>query len=120
MSFGFSVPKNGDIWNEERTERTLKEVRLHEVSIVTSFPAYASTTAQVRTIDILAKRAGCEVDRVADAIRSIESGGELSSEQREVIAGIVDALNAHVGSKPQSSNQLNLLRAKLDHAYKAI
>jgi uncharacterized protein len=120
MSFGFSVPRNGDSWNEERTERTLKEVRLHEVSIVTSFPAYASTTAQVRTIDILAKRAGCEVDSIADAIRSIESGGELSPEQREVIAGLVDALTLQSAPVAEPSHKLNLLRAKLDHAFKAI
>lgn len=120
MSFGFSVPRNGDIWNEERTERTLKEVRLHEVSIVTSFPAYAATTAQVRTIDILAKRAGCAVDSIADAIRSIESGKELSNEQREVITGLVDALSSHATPKVEPSPKLNLLRAKLDHAYKAI
>ena len=120
MSFGFSVPRNGDSWNEERTERTLKEVRLHEVSIVTSFPAYASTTAQVRTIDILAKRAGCAVDSIADAIRSIESGGELSAEQREVIAGLVDALTLQSAPVAEPSHKLHLLRTKLDHAFKAI
>jgi HK97 family phage prohead protease len=120
MSFGFSVPRNGDTWNEERTERTLKEVRLHEVSIVTSFPAYAATTAQVRTIDILAKRAGCEVDSIADAIRSIENGSELSAEQREVIAGLVDALTLKSAPAAEPSQKLNTLRAKLDHAYKAI
>lgn len=120
MSFGFSVPRNGDIWNEERTERTLKEVRLHEVSIVTSFPAYAATTAQVRTIDILAKRAGCAVDSIADAIRSIENGRELSPEQREVVAGLVKALTLESAPVAEPSPKLNLLRAKLDHAYKAI
>ena len=120
MSFGFSVPRNGDIWNEERTERTLKEVRLHEVSIVTSFPAYAATTAQVRTIDILAKRAGCEVDSIADAIRSIENGRELSAEQREVVAGLVKALTLESAPVAEPSPKLNLLRAKLNHAYKAI
>lgn len=120
MSFGFSVPRNGDIWNEERTERTLKEVRLHEVSIVTSFPAYAATTAQVRTIDILAKRAGCAVDSIADAIRSIENGRELSPEQREVVAGLVKALTLESAPVAEPSPKLNLLRAKLNHAYKAI
>ena len=120
MSFGFSVPRNGDSWNDDQSQRTLKEVRLHEVSIVTSFPAYAATTAQVRTIDILAKRAGCEVDSIADAIRSIESGSELTREQREVIAGLVDALTLKSAPAEQPSQKLNLLRAKLEHAYKAI
>jgi HK97 family phage prohead protease len=120
MSFGFSVPRNGDTWNDDQTQRTLKEVRLHEVSIVTSFPAYAATTAQVRTIDILAKRAGCEVDSIADAIRSIESGSELTKEQREVIAGLVDALTVKSAPAEQPSQKLNLLRTKLEHAYKAI
>jgi len=51
MSFGFSVPNGGDAWSEDRSSRELREVILHEVSVV-AFPAYPATTgAQVRTTE---------------------------------------------------------------------
>jgi len=40
MSFGFSVPPKGDAWSSDGATRELHQVRLHEVSIVTGFPAY--------------------------------------------------------------------------------
>ena len=53
MSFGFSVPKGGDAWSEDGSSRELREVILHEVSVVTGFPAYPATEgAQVRAVEI--------------------------------------------------------------------
>jgi HK97 family phage prohead protease len=52
MSFGFTVPKSGDSWSADGSARTLREIRLHEVSVVSGQPAYAATTgATVRTAD---------------------------------------------------------------------
>lgn len=52
MSFGFSVPAGGDSWSEDGRSRVLREVVLHEVSIVQGFPAYPETSgATVRTVD---------------------------------------------------------------------
>lgn len=51
MSFGFSIPKGGDSWSDDGQTRELREVILHEVSIVTGFPAYEATDASVRTAD---------------------------------------------------------------------
>jgi len=50
MSFGFSVPTGGDTW--EGDQRTLTEIALSEVSVVTGFPAYADTAgASVRAVE---------------------------------------------------------------------
>lgn len=46
MSFAFDVLDED--WNEERTERTIKEVRLYEVGPVT-WPAYETTTVGIRS-----------------------------------------------------------------------
>ena len=50
MSFGFSVPRGGDSFSDNGQTRELREVILHEVSVVTGFPAYPATSgATVRT-----------------------------------------------------------------------
>ncbi len=57
MSFGFTVPKGGDAWNGNR--RTLRNITLHEISVITSHPAYAGTTVEARAgaaIDLDAMR----------------------------------------------------------------
>lgn len=45
MSFAFETIK--DSWNTDRTVRELREVKLHDVSIVT-YPAYEETSAEIR------------------------------------------------------------------------
>jgi HK97 family phage prohead protease len=93
MSFGFSVPKNGDSWSEDGSERTLKEIRLHEVSIV-AFPAYTGTagTATVRALDRLALRADVDVDALADALLKLENGENMSAADRGVLSNVLDTL----------------------------
>lgn len=51
MSFGFSIPRDGDVWSDDGQSRELREIRLHEVSIVTGFAAYPATEASVRNRD---------------------------------------------------------------------
>ena len=46
MSFAFSVPKDGESWSASR--RTLSRVTLHEISVVSAWPAYQGTTVQAR------------------------------------------------------------------------
>jgi HK97 family phage prohead protease len=50
MSIGFRV--KDDVWNDDYTERTIKEIELIEVSVVT-FPASPTTSAGLRSIDEL-------------------------------------------------------------------
>jgi HK97 family phage prohead protease len=93
MSFGFSVPANGDSWNTDGTERTLRSVRIHEVSIV-AFPAYSQTagTAAVRSFDAVATRAEVDADKLADAMLAIEDGKDLSLEQSELLTTVIQRL----------------------------
>jgi HK97 family phage prohead protease len=93
MSFGFSVPKGGDTWNSDGTERTLKSVRLFEVSIVGS-PAYTATagTASVRSFDKLALRSQVDEDTLSDVMLKLEEGQDLTEEEAAIISEAVNAL----------------------------
>jgi uncharacterized protein len=93
MSFGFSVPSGGDDWNEDGSERVLKSVRLHEVSIV-AFPAYTSTagTTSVRGLDKIAERAAVSADDLADAMLTLEEGKDLTPEAAELLRAVISEL----------------------------
>lgn len=47
MSFGFTVPEGGEEWRGDK--RTLRNVVLHEISVVQSFPAYSGTSVSARS-----------------------------------------------------------------------
>lgn len=93
MSFGFTVPKGGDSWNEDGSERTLKSVRLFEVSIV-AWPAYSATqgTASVRSFDKLALRSQVDEDTLSDVMLKLEDGLDLTAEEAAIITEAVNAL----------------------------
>jgi HK97 family phage prohead protease len=114
MSFGFSVPANGDTWNAEGTERTLKSVRIHEVSIV-AFPAYQQTagTANVRSFDAVATRAEVDADKLADAMLAIEDGKDLSLEQSELLTTVIQRLTPQQeAAAEENSEDLTALELK--------
>jgi HK97 family phage prohead protease len=94
FSFGFSMPaRGGDEWNSEGTERVLKSVRLHEVSLV-AFPAYPETagTATVRGLDKIAKRADVDADALADALLKIENGEDITTDDRQLLEKVLSEL----------------------------
>jgi hypothetical protein len=119
MSFGFSVPKKGDRWSNDGAVRELLDIRLHEVSIVTGFPAYEATTAQVRSVEILASRTNTDPDQLADALIKLESGETLSADSADLITEVVTKLRADAPIVGSFSN-LDIKRKQLDLIYKAL
>ena len=110
MSFGFSVQK--DSWNNEMTERTLKSVRLFEVSIV-AFPAYEETEAMVRSLDKVAARAQVNADELADAVMKLEEGADLSDTEAELIKTVVNSLAPkQAETETPTEEEINLLELK--------
>jgi len=113
FSFGFSMPaRGGDEWSSDGTERVLKVVRLHEVSLV-AFPAYPETagTATVRGLDKIAKRANVDADALADALLKIENGEDISSDDRTLLQTVIDEL-APTPEAPVVDNSLEMLALK--------
>jgi HK97 family phage prohead protease len=117
MSFGFSVPAKGDKWSTDGMTRELHQIRLHEVSIVTGFPAYEATTASVRSLDILASRTNVDADALADAMIKLEAGEKLADSQADLLQEVVTKLR---GNEPNQDDLLELKRKQLDLLLKMV
>jgi HK97 family phage prohead protease len=94
FSFGFTVPANGDSWNADGTERTLKSVRLLEVSTGVAFPAYPSTngTAQVRSLEDVVVAVGVDYDALSMVLGKVAAGEPITYAEKEVMELVLDAL----------------------------
>jgi HK97 family phage prohead protease len=104
MSFGFNVIK--DSWSRDGQTRTLESVRLFEVSVV-SFPAYAATTAQVRSAPPT-----INPDELAEALLKLESGEELDEASASLITEVVTKLKSSPEVEEVIDNGLDLLDLK--------
>lgn len=118
MSFGFSVPSGGDSWSSDGNTRTLKSVRLHEVSVV-AWPAYSATggTVSVRALDKLAQRAEVDADALQDVLTRIEAGAEsLTAADRALVEKVLDRLapEAEADEVVGDLDLLALKKKKLD------
>jgi HK97 family phage prohead protease len=120
MSFGFTVPPKGDRWNDEGTVRELREIRLHEVSIVTGFPAYEATTASVRALNMLATRTNVDVDALADVLTKLESGETLPNDEADLLVEVVSKLREKNDEVQEQASNIDLMKKKLDLLYKAV
>jgi len=117
FSFGFRVPAGGDEW-ASASERVLKRVNLHEVSVGVAFPAYTATdgTANVRAITELATKImnlaeirGISAEELTDALLALESGDELTERQGELLT---ETLSKVLKKDPEITNPLALLDLK--------
>ena len=93
MSFGFSVPQGGDSWSEDGSQRTLKAVRIHEVSLV-AWPAYTATagTVAVRKYEKTAERSSVDVTDLADALTKLEDGQDITIEEQKLLERVITSL----------------------------
>jgi len=124
FSFGFTVPAGGDSWSSDGTERTLKSVRLMEVSTGVAFPAYPSTngTAQVRGLDKVAERNNIDADALADALLKIEDGQTISKDEAEMVSRVISDLapSEEVEQNQGDLGMLALKKKKLELLIKGI
>jgi len=116
MSFGFSVPQGGDTWSADGSERTLKSVRLHEVSVV-AWPAYTATagTVSVRKYEKTAERAEVNADALADALLKIEDGLNITSDEQEMLSRVISTLAPEpeaVETEPEATGDVSMLELK--------
>jgi uncharacterized protein len=124
FSFGFTVPAGGDSWSSDGSERTLKSVRLMEVSTGVAFPAYPSTngTAQVRGLDKVAERNNIDADALADALLKIEDGQTISGDEAAMLSRVISDLSPdeEVTQPISDLGMLALKKKKLDLLIKGI
>jgi HK97 family phage prohead protease len=117
FSFGFRIPAGGDVWRSA-TERVLKRVNVHEVSVGVAFPAYTGTdgTATVRSMSELSEKImqlaelrGVSAEELTDALLALEAGDELTERQGELLT---DTLGKVLKKDPEVSNPQALLDLK--------
>lgn len=110
MSFGFQVKR--DSWNATGDQRTLEDVALFEVSLVTS-EAYAATagTVAVRNYVATAEKTDIDAELLADAMNDFEQGNELSAEKAGVIQTVLEKLTTP-STDEQASPELLAIKRK--------
>ena len=122
FSFGFRVPVGGDVW-ANASERVLKRVNLHEVSVGVAFPAYLATdgSANVRSMNELSEKIlklaemrGVSAEELTDALLALEAGEELTERQGDLLT---DTLGKVLKKDPEvttAQNVLDLKKKQLD------
>jgi len=100
MSFGFSTPKGGDAW--EGDKRTIREVNLFEVSVLSAgqTPAYPATLGLTAVRKLSADKIGVEAERLMTTLEAIKAAQPLSDDDLEVIDQVRSKLAPRKGIDP--------------------
>ena len=94
MSFGFTVPKNGQVWNDDGS-RTLTEIGLLEVSTLSGHtPAYPATLGLTAVRKIAPARIGVDGDALLETLEAVKAGTSLDADQ----TALLDAVRARLGA----------------------
>jgi HK97 family phage prohead protease len=109
MSFGFQVKR--DSWSTDGRTRTLEDVSLHEVSLV-SWPAYEGTAGStaVRNYAIVAERMEIDAETLASAMFKFEQGDKLVAEEAQVIRDVLQKLSDE--PEPEASPEMLTIKKK--------
>lgn len=109
MSFGFQVKK--DSWSPDGRTRTLQDVSLHEVSLV-SYPAYEGTAGStaVRNYAIVAERMEIDAEALANAMFKFEQGEKLATDEAQVIRDVLQKLADD--PEPEASPEMLTIKKK--------
>ena len=128
FSFGFRVPVGGDEW-PSASERILKRVNVHEVSVGVAFPAYLATegTAMIRGMSELstkilelAEKRGVSAEELTDALLALESGDELTERQGELLTETLSKVLAKKDAPESPAGLLDLKKKQLDLLMKKV
>ena len=97
MSFGFTVPKNGQQWHEDGS-RTLTEIGLLEVSTLSGHtPAYPATLGLTAVRKIAPSKIGVDGDALVEVLENVKAGNTLDIDQ----TALLDAVRAKLGAAPE-------------------
>lgn len=96
MSFAFTVLDEEFSKENGENIRTLKKVRLHDVSVVT-YPAYPQTDAQVRSI---LQAGGIDWETLAGIMYRHQRGLSLTDTDRDMVQAAIEVLRSLVPDEP--------------------
>lgn len=111
MSFAFKPTKTGEQWSPDGQARTLTDVRLFEVSILTgNAPAYPATTAFVRALSHELEESE---EAMADAVLALAQGRALDDEQHRLLMEAIGNLRPVVEEPPEPTIPMRVRRQRL-------
>lgn len=94
-SFGFQVINAEWETKDGKDVRILKEVKLIEVSVGVTFPAYADTSIGIRS---LFEEKGLDREKIRAIFNKIDLGDRLNVEEREILSKISNAIAEYLPS----------------------
>lgn len=113
MSFGFEVVKEEWDFDADPERRTLKEIKLWDVSVVT-FPAYTDTDASLRTLGFDALTRDLDSDQRNTLLRSLATG-DVSEDIAPILEAAGIALRDMARSVSRSTHSLEMSERRHRH-----